>query len=492
MAVPPDDPEQNRFSGRLSRYARVGAGVGGTAARIAGAKLFGRDLSDPRNAATLAATLGGLKGPLMKVAQMMATIPDLLPPDYAAELQKLQAEAPPMGPAFVKRRMMVELGPDWEKRFRSFDRMPAAAASLGQVHKAVAPDGTLIACKLQYPDMKSAVEADLGQLGILLGLQRRFSPEIDTTEIAKELGERLREELDYDREAKHAALFRMMLAGEGNVRVPETYPALSTDRLLTMGWLDGKRLLTYLDHDLADRNAIAKALFAAWWKPFATYGVIHGDPHLGNYTVFEKQEARSADGATGNAKQEARSAPRVSPEASPRTGSGATGKQESHPAGINLLDFGCVRIFPPAFVAGVLDLYRALRTNDRGGIAAAYRNWGFRDLDEETVDALTLWARFIYGPLMDDRVRTIAGDVAPQAYGRREAWEVKQRLKPKKAVTVPREFVFLERAAIGLGAVMLHLKAELNFHQLFEAAIADFDVEALARRQAKALKQVGL
>jgi predicted unusual protein kinase regulating ubiquinone biosynthesis (AarF/ABC1/UbiB family) len=311
MAVPPEDPEQNRLSGRLARYARVSAGVGGTAARIAGAKLFGRDLSDPRNAADIAATLGGLKGPLMKVAQMMATIPDLLPPDYAAELQKLQAEAPPMGPAFVKRRMMVELGPDWESRFKSFDRMPAAAASLGQVHKAVAHDGTLIACKLQYPDMKSAVEADLGQLGILLGLQRRLSPEIDTTEIAKELGERLREELDYDREARHAALFRLMLDGEGNVRVPETYPRLSTGRLLTMRWLDGQRLLGYLGHDLADRNAIARALFTAWWKPFAAYGVIHGDPHLGNYTVFENQEARTA--------------PRVSPVASPRTGSGRTG-----------------------------------------------------------------------------------------------------------------------------------------------------------------------
>ena len=366
MAVPPDDPEQNRFSSRLTRYARVGAGVGGTAARIAGARLFGRDLSDPRNAADIAATLGALKGPMMKVAQMMATIPDLLPPDYAAELQKLQAEAPPMGPAFVKRRMMVELGPDWQERFQSFDRNPAAAASLGQVHRAVAPDGTLIACKLQYPDMKSAVEADLGQLGILLGLQKRIAPEIDTTEIAKELGERLREELDYAREAKHAALFRLMLAGEANVRVPETYPALSTDRLLTMRWLDGTKLLAYVGHDLADRNAIAKALFTAWWKPFATYGVIHGDPHLGNYTVFEEQEARSADSRTGNAKQEARSAEGATGNAKQeaRSAEGATGKQEKQagrrPAGINLLDFGCVRIFPPAFVAGVIALYHAL------------------------------------------------------------------------------------------------------------------------------------
>ncbi len=108
------DREQNRLSGRVTRYARVGAGVGGAAARIAGARLFGRDLSDPKNAADLAATLGGLKGPLMKVAQLMATIPDLLPPEFAVEMQKLQAEAPPMGPAFVKRRMAAELGADWE------------------------------------------------------------------------------------------------------------------------------------------------------------------------------------------------------------------------------------------------------------------------------------------------------------------------------------------------------------------------------------------
>ena len=459
------DAEANRFSARAARYARVGANVGGVAARIAGARLFGVEGRDATNAEALAKALGGLKGPIMKVAQLVATIPDVVPPEYAAELQKLQSQAPPMGAAFVKRRMMAELGANWRERFGEFDLKPAAAASLGQVHRATTLDGAALACKLQYPDMKSAVEADLGQLGMLLGLQRRLSPEIDTTEIAKELGERLREELDYDREAKHAALFRLMLTGEAAVRVPETYPDLSTDRLLTMRWLEGKRLLTFVGHDLADRNTIAKALFAAWWKPFATYGVIHGDPHLGNYTVFE-QEARSAGGVTG--------------------------KQESHPAGINLLDFGCVRIFPPAFVAGVIDLYRALRRDDRAGIAEAYRRWGFRALDDETIDTLTLWARFIYGPLMDDRVRTIAGDVAPQAYGRREAWEVKQRLRNKPAITVPREFVFLERAAIGLGAVMLHLKAELNFHQLFEAAIADFSVDALAKRQAAALKQVGL
>lgn len=454
-----EDSERNRLTRRVTRYARVGASVGGVAARMAGARLLGRDLSDKKNAASLAAALGGLKGPLMKLAQMLATVPDLLPPEYAAELQKLQSAAPPMGPAFVARRMQAELGPDWEKRFRSFDREPAAAASLGQVHKAVSLDGRQLACKLQYPDMASAVEADLGQLGMILSLQRRMSPEIDTSEIAKEMTERLREELDYRREAKHAALYRRMLAEEPLVRVPEIDNDLSTMRLLTMGWLDGRRILEFVDAPLDDRNRIATAMFRAWWNPFARFGVIHGDPHLGNYTVFEE---------------------------APRKGAGG------RPAGINLLDFGCIRIFPPRFVAGVIDLYEGLKRNDRARIVHAYEGWGFRNLGNDMIDALNVWARFIYAPLLDDRVRTIADGVAPHAYGRREAWEVKQKLRPLGSVLIPREFVLMDRAAVGLGSVMLHLKAELNFHRLFTEAVQDFSEAKLAATQARVLASVGL
>src|SRR3954447_21924613 len=157
--MPDSDREANRFSARAARYARVGANMGGVAARVAGARLFGFKREDASNAAALAQALGGLKGPIMKVAQLLATIPDLVPPEYAAELQKLQSEAPPMGAAFVRRRMQAELGPDWQARFGSFDLRPAAAASLGQVHRATAPEGSPLACKLQYPDMQSAVEA---------------------------------------------------------------------------------------------------------------------------------------------------------------------------------------------------------------------------------------------------------------------------------------------------------------------------------------------
>src|ERR1700677_377906 len=117
-----------------------------------------------------------------------------------------------MGWAFVKRRMSAELGPDWQTKFASFEHHPAAAASLGQVHRARSHDGAALACKLQYPDMQSAVEADLQQLEWLLAIRRRLEPAIDTTEMAGEIGARIREELDYQREAKHAALYRTILA----------------------------------------------------------------------------------------------------------------------------------------------------------------------------------------------------------------------------------------------------------------------------------------
>ena len=139
------DEEQNRLAGRLRRYANVGANVGGIAARMAGARLFGLELDRGKSAAELAAALGGLKGPIMKVAQLLSTIPEALPSEYAAELSQLQSQAPPMGSAFVRRRMAAELGPNWPSRFESFSGEAAASASLGQVHRATAPDGRRMA-----------------------------------------------------------------------------------------------------------------------------------------------------------------------------------------------------------------------------------------------------------------------------------------------------------------------------------------------------------
>ena len=448
-----DDEEANRLSARAARYLRVGTNVGAVAARVAGSRLFGYDLDRDKNAAELAKALGGLKGPIMKAAQLLSTIPEALPPEYARELAQLQSSAPPMGPAFVRRRMQAELGPDWRQRFASFELASAASASLGQVHRATGHDGRALAVKLQYPDMQSAVEADVTQLKVAFAIHARMDPAVETGEILKEISARLREELDYDLEARHTALYRLIFRDDPLIRVPEIVGELSTRRLLTMTWLEGRRLLEYKAAPIEDRNAIAQAMFRAWWYPFSHHGVIHGDPHLGNYTIFET---------------------------------------DGRPAGVNLLDYGCMRTFAPKFVGGVVDLYSGLRDGDDARVVHAYETWGFSGLSKELIDVLNIWARFIYGPLLDDRVRSIAEGTTPGEYGRREAFTVHTALKEKGPVRVPREFVFMDRAAIGLGGVFLHLDARLNYYRIFNETIEGFDLDRVAERQRSAFVEAGV
>ena len=242
--------------------------MGGLAARLAGERYLGLGLDRSRHAAELKSVLGGIKGPLMKVAQLLATIPDALPKEYAQELVQLQANAPPMGWPFVRRRMASELGPDWQSRFRDFERTAARAASLGQVHRATALDGTPLACKLQYPDMASAVEADLRQLKLAMSIYERYDRAVTTDEIHAEIAERLREELDYEREAAHMRLYGEILRDEARVAVPVPIAELSTRRLLTMTWLDGAPILDIAEASLDERNEIALRMFRIWYVPF--------------------------------------------------------------------------------------------------------------------------------------------------------------------------------------------------------------------------------
>ncbi len=439
--------DDDSIGGRAMRYAKVGRAVGGLAARFAGERYLGLKLDRLEHAADLKEALGGLKGPLMKVAQILSTIPNALPGEYASQLAELQSNAPSMGWNFVKRRMAAELGPDWQDKFGSFEHSAAAAASLGQVHRAIGHDGKTLACKLQYPDMNSVVEADLKQLKLVFSIYRRYEKAIDPSEVHQELSDRLREELDYAREAKHMQLYRHMLADEPGVHVPEVEPDLSAARLLTMAWLEGKPLLEFVNTDVEARNRVAYNMFRAWYVPFYYFGIIHGDPHLGNYTV-----------------------------------------RDDHT--INLLDFGCIRVFQPHFVTGVIDLYTALRDGNRDLAVHAYETWGFTGLGDELIDILNLWAEFVYAPLLEDSARPIQREKGQ--YGAEVAIKVRQELDRVGGVQPPREFVLMDRAAIGLGSVFTHLRAEINWHRLFHELIDDFDAEYLGRRQADALAMAGL
>jgi len=448
--APTNRQDTGRVGGRIRRYARVTSTMTGLAARMAGERYLGMQIDRSKHAADLREALGGLKGPIMKVAQILSTIPDALPPEYAEELASLQADAPAMGWLFTRRRMVAELGPDWQQKLQSFTREAVSAASLGQVHKATDFDGNELAMKLQYPDMASAIDADLRQLRLVFQLYERYDSAISTSDIYDELSERLREELDYRREAANLQLYQHMLANEDSVRLPEYRADLSTDRLMTMSWLDGTRIMPFLETGPSQevRNQIARNMFRVWYVPFYFYGVIHGDPHLGNYSLDRDNR-------------------------------------------INLMDFGSIRLFRPSFVGGVIDLYRALRDSDPDLAVHAYESWGFHGLDKEAIEVLNMWAGFIYSPLLEDKVRPIQ-ELRNGTAGRELAGKVHGELKRIGGIRPPREFVLMDRAAVGLGSVFMHLGAEVNWHNLFHDLIDDFDRETLADRQRDAAAAAGI
>jgi len=418
------DDASSLFS-RLIRYAQTSSTVTNAAARFASEKYLGINLDHTKQASTLKLALGNLKGPIMKVAQFLATVPGALPPEYAKEFLTLQTNAPPMSPSFVKRRMTSELGPDWAGYFATFDMNPTYAASLGQVHQATLHDGRQVACKLQYPDMLSTIDADLNQLKLLLTLYEAWSSSLKTEDIFEEIREKLLEELDYELEAKNTKRYHDIFKNNSYpITVPEVISSHSTKRLLTATWCDGESVMTKLGDPLEKRNHYASLLFYAWYMPFYHHGIIHGDPHPGNYQI--------------NAQD-----------------------------GLNLLDFGCVRSFSETFIQGVLDMYTALKNNDTALMVHAYEAWGFQNLTKDVIKIMGAWAEMLFEPLLDDRVRPIQEKIM--------GWEIASKILDDLAkvggVKPPREFVFMDRAAVGIGSILFHLQAQLNWHQMFEELI---------------------
>lgn len=437
---------ENSVTGRLKRYVSMTSAMGGTVAKTATNRLLGRETNHTAQALALTKAMGTLKGPVMKIAQMLATIPDAVPEEYALEFQSLQADAPSMGWPFVKRRMARELGPKWQDQFALFEQKAVSAASLGQVHKAVAANSsTALACKLQYPDMESTVAADLNQLKLALKIYEGTFGGLNTENIYEEISERLLEELDYAEEAAtlkeykdiyQRAVLTKAFGGADRVHVPDVIDDLSTPRLLTMSWLNGVKLQEILknpDRYPQDMRAkMAELAFSAWYYPLFQNGIIHGDPHLGNYSFY----------------------------VDPTT-------KDPH---INLFDFGCVRRFNPTFLEGVKDLYHGMDQRDKDLEIHAFEKLGFTDLRSDVIDVLRQWAHLLYEPVLDDRVRPMQ-EGHSGVYGRQMAEKVHQELRKVGGVTPPREFVFMDRAAVGIGSLCLHLKAESNWCQLYRSLI---------------------
>ena len=426
--------DKDKFSKRASRYIQLTGQVGGLLTKLGANRFLGVNIDKDKHALNLKKDLGEIKGPFMKIAQFISMIPDALPIEYSNQLIQLQSHAPSMGELFVKRRMENELGENWKNFFLDFNTSASYAASLGQVHKAKLKNGDLVACKLQYPDMQSAVNVDLNQFRIILNLFEKYNKAIKTKKIFLEIKDRLIEEIDYENEINNIKIFKKIFEFNKSVNIPKIYRNYSTKRLITMSWLEGQSLDEMLRYSKNKKNLserIATNIFNTWYMPFYKFCVIHGDPHFGNYS-FKKN------------------------------------------GDINLFDFGCVRFFPIKFVKAVLNLYYALEKKDEDLMVEAYKTWGFKKINKKLIKVLNLWASYIYGPLLEDKKRLIQGE-KKKGYGFDIVNNVYKELRKIGGVEPPKEFVFMDRAAIGMGSLFMKLDVKLNWHNLFKNLIKDFD-----------------
>src|SRR4051794_31936093 len=288
-----DDIPQRRVA-RTARLASLPLGVAGRATVGFGRRITGRSAEEvtadlqARTAQQLFTVLGELKGGAMKLGQALSVFEAALPEDSAAPyreaLTRLQEAAPPMPVSDVHRVLDEQFGRTWRQRFREFDDNPAAAASIGQVHRAVWSDGRDVAVKLQYPGAGPALMADLTQLSRLAWLFARISPGLDVKPLLAELKERVLEELDYTLEADAQRAFAAAFADDPQIAVPRV--VASAPKAVVSEWMAGRPLASIITGGTQEERDHAGSLLALLHFSAPTRaGLLHADPHPGNFRI---------------------------------------------------------------------------------------------------------------------------------------------------------------------------------------------------------------
>jgi predicted unusual protein kinase regulating ubiquinone biosynthesis (AarF/ABC1/UbiB family) len=289
-----DDIPQRRVA-RTAKLASLPLGVAGRATMGFGRRMTGRDAEQvtadlqARTAEQLFAVLGELKGGAMKLGQALSVFEAALPEESAAPyreaLTKLQEAAPPMPAATVHKVLDQQFGTGWRDRFRSFDEIPAAAASIGQVHRAVWRDGREVAVKLQYPGAGPALMADLTQLSRMSWLFSRLSPGLDVKPLLAEIKERVLEELDYTLEADFQRAFAAAFADDPQIAIPRV--VASAPKAIVSEWMDGRQLSSIITTGTQEeRDEAGTLLSLLHLSTPARAGLLHADPHPGNFRML--------------------------------------------------------------------------------------------------------------------------------------------------------------------------------------------------------------
>ncbi|HZC72818.1 MAG TPA: AarF/ABC1/UbiB kinase family protein [Jatrophihabitans sp.] len=289
------DEIPQRRAARTAKLASLPLGVAGRATVGFGRRMTGKSADEitadlqARTAEQLFTVLGELKGGAMKLGQALSVFEAALPEESAAPyreaLTRLQEAAPPMPAATVHQVLDEQFGRRWPERFREFDDVPAAAASIGQVHRAVWGDGREVAVKMQYPGAGPALMADLNQLSRLAWLFARISPGLEIKPLLAEMKQRVLEELDYTLEADAQRAFAAEFAGDAQIAVPRV--VASAPKVIVSEWLDGRPLSSIIAGGTQpERDEAGTLLALLHLSAPARAGLLHADPHPGNFRIL--------------------------------------------------------------------------------------------------------------------------------------------------------------------------------------------------------------
>ncbi|MCW2598708.1 MAG: hypothetical protein JWM02_537 [Frankiales bacterium] len=418
---------------RGARLATLPLGVAGRGALGIGKRIGGRPAElvtaelQARTAEQLFQVLGQLKGGAMKFGQAMSVFEAALPEEvagpYRAALTRLQEAAPPLPAATVHAVLAEQLGPEWRERFARFDDKPAAAASIGQVHRAVWSDGREVAVKIQYPGAGKALLSDLRQLGRLARVFAVFSPGLDIKPLLKELEARVAEELDYRLEAESQAQFAAAYDGNADICVP---PVVTfADRVLVTEWIEGVSLAAIIREGTQEQRDRASALLAQFlFSGPVLAGLLHADPHPGNFRLLP-------DGRLG------------------------------------VIDFGAVNRLPDGAPEPIGRLARLALEGEASAVLDALRGEGFVkpgiDVDADAVlDYLLPLLEPIAGPTFAFSREWLRGQAVRLADPRSPAAQLGRQLN------LPPSYLLIHRVTTGTIGVLCQLAGEAPFRTLME------------------------
>jgi predicted unusual protein kinase regulating ubiquinone biosynthesis (AarF/ABC1/UbiB family) len=420
-------------AGRLLRTAgaaaRAGTGVVLQRVRGKAQPALGADLAHVEQ---LVRSLGELKGVAMKVGQLLSYVDDTLPPEAQRLLALLQTQSSALPFEVIARTLRAELGARAETLLLTLEPRPAAAASIGQVHRARLPEGTRVAVKVQYPGIEDAIRADFRAAGAGVRFARVLLPGSNVEGFVAEARERLLAECDYAAEAAWQQRFRALVAADPDLAIPEVHPAWSTRRVLTTTWEEGPGFEAWLrtGPPQAERDRIGEALYRFYVGSLYLHGLFNADPHPGNYLL-------RADGR------------------------------------LVVLDYGCVRAFSPEQVRALAALTRAVHADAPHAMASALRQLGAGNPGSGAAfDSTRTLLRAFYAPSLEDRVQRVA-----PAQGTRMG-ELLSDKRTLLQLRLPAELLFLFRIKFGLYALLARLGAARNWHQLEQRWLAEVAPEA--------------